>query len=253
MHIFASDYDGTLYKNEVIRPEELEAIEKFRSLGHKFGIVTGRNIDSIRHEIEKHEIPVDFLIGINGGVVMDHEGNQIQTFKIKEEIIDEIFAVIEKYDVSYFGVSDGYRNSQLIEIEPSHIHNENSPIETIRLAGVTGMYVGNGNVQKAQKLSDEINEKFAQYGVKSHVAGTFVDIGVHGVTKSSGIELLREHFGYYGEVFTVGDSFNDIPMLKNYNGFLMENGVRGLLEFAKMGLVDSVADAIARAIAVIDL
>ena len=73
IHIFASDYDGTLYKDHIIRESDLIAIQEFRKLGHKFGIVTGRCIDSIRHEIDKYKIPVDFLIGINGGVVL-HSG-----------------------------------------------------------------------------------------------------------------------------------------------------------------------------------
>ena len=44
MIVFASDYDGTLYKNREITQYDLDAIEAFRSKGNLFGIVTGRTI-----------------------------------------------------------------------------------------------------------------------------------------------------------------------------------------------------------------
>ena len=70
MKLFASDYDGTLFKNQEITAYDLEMIHAFRGAGNKFGIATGRTIDSITFELEKYKIPFDFIVGINGGVVL---------------------------------------------------------------------------------------------------------------------------------------------------------------------------------------
>lgn len=42
-YILTSDYDGTLVQNKKITEETILAINKFRSMGNLFGIVTGRD------------------------------------------------------------------------------------------------------------------------------------------------------------------------------------------------------------------
>ena len=43
MKIFATDYDGTLRMVDGISEDNIKAIEKFRSQGNLFGVVTGRD------------------------------------------------------------------------------------------------------------------------------------------------------------------------------------------------------------------
>ncbi len=43
MKVASSDYDGTLFRQDVIAKSDAEAIRKWREAGHKFGMVSGRD------------------------------------------------------------------------------------------------------------------------------------------------------------------------------------------------------------------
>lgn len=149
-HIFASDYDGTLYHNKPITQEDLAAIHRFRSKGYKFGIVTGRSINSIFEE--------------------------------------------------------------------------------------------------ALELANVINERFNKNDIRCFSNNQYIDVGTINNSKTTGIDDVVNLYKYQGQIYTVGDSYNDVPMLRNFFGFLMGNGVLSLEKFAKGGIVESVAEAIDKAI-----
>ena len=43
MKVAASDYDGTLFRQDRIAKSDAEAIKKWREAEHKFGVVSGRD------------------------------------------------------------------------------------------------------------------------------------------------------------------------------------------------------------------
>ena len=43
LKVAASDYDGTLFRDDIITARDAEAIRKWRAAGHKFGVVSGRD------------------------------------------------------------------------------------------------------------------------------------------------------------------------------------------------------------------
>ncbi len=246
-HLFASDYDGTLFKNHEITEKDLTAIQTFQSEGHKFGIVTGRSIHSIISEIDLHKIPVDFVVGVNGAVVLDKDRNELFISKIDKDAAKEVLNYINQYDVHYYGVNDGYRHGQIKFSKDSYPFESNivnTPIEELLEAGVSGMYVGNGTSEAAITLSKVLNDTFKEHGIKSYVNADGIDIASSSVSKTTGIEKIKEHLSLEGSIFTVGDSYNDIPMLRDFNGYLMNNGERELEKYARCGIVDSVADAL---------
>lgn len=247
IHMFASDYDGTLFKDHVVTQHDLDAIHKFRSLGHKFGIVTGRSIDSIRIEIDKYNIPVDFLVGINGGVVLDHDYKELYTSKMDSDLAKDVMDHIEDFGVHFYGANDGYRISRkiLTDMEDSFKPNlQPTPIEEIMEKGIAAMYIWSGEEERAKELAKSINDKFGAHGIHSFPNTQAVDVGIANVSKSTGIEIIRDHYNYAGQIFTVGDSFNDVPMIKDFHGFLMENGSMEIQPMAKGGLTKSVGDAL---------
>lgn len=252
IHMMASDYDGTLFKDRIIRESDLEAIREFRSLGHKFGIVTGRTIDSIKHEIETYDIPVDFLVGINGGVVLDHESNELFLSSMDEDVADKIIELIEDFGVDFYGTNDGYRISRTYSPAGKEFHMKPNiklhSIEEIKETGIVSMYIWSGSKEKSKELSDLINDSFKSNGIYSFPNVHAVDVGVQDINKATGIEILRNHYGYKGHVYTVGDSHNDVPMIEEFHGFLMDSGELELEPLAKGGLVSTVGDAINKVI-----
>ena len=80
--IVFSDYDGTIYINEQDMGKTVKAIEKFRSFGGKFVIVTGRSKMSVRNVIERYNIPYDYYISNNGAVIFNQDGEEIIKYPI---------------------------------------------------------------------------------------------------------------------------------------------------------------------------
>lgn len=246
-HIFASDFDGTLYKDHIIRESDLEAIAAFREQGHKFGLVTGRSVDSILAEAEKHNIPYDFVIGINGGAVLTHDHQEIFRKTLSQEISTELAQKIDDFGIEFYGVTDGYRLARVYgnpEARDSFEPNiQTTPVEEILEVGARGFYVNAGSEEHALALSIEINNHFKNRGVQCFPNVSAVDIGVEGVTKATGIQSIIDHYGYAGSVYTIGDSYNDLPMIKAFHGFAMDNGVDAVKKHAQ-NVVATVGDAL---------
>ncbi len=246
-HIFASDYDGTLFKDFKIREEDIKAIETFRSMGNKFGVVTGRSINSILDEVKSNNIPFDFLIGVNGGVVLNHKLEEVKVHKIKDEAIMGLLKTIDDFGVRTYGVNDGYNHTTVI-YEELISGGDREEFDRIVANGISGMYIGTHSSEDSLELAQKINVDFEHLDVKCFANESYVDIGTVHNSKSTGIAHIVNHYDYLGDVFSVGDSYNDVPMLKDYHGYLMDNGVADLLKFANGGFVNTVGEAIYKAI-----
>ena len=247
IHLFASDYDGTLYHDGKISKGNLEAIEAFRKLGHKFGIITGRSINSILDEVNEHKIPFDFISGINGGVVLDHNLKEIQIHKMNEDVVMDVLKTIDSFGVRLYGLNDGYDH---ITVQYHDILNKVhiESFDRIYDNGITGMYVGCHTNEDALKVYAMINTKYADDDIKSYANESYVDVATIFNSKATGVEVIMDHYDITGSAYTVGDSYNDVPMLRDFNGFLMGNGVTSLAKFASAGVVDTVQQAITLAI-----
>ncbi|QIK70593.1 HAD family phosphatase [Erysipelothrix sp. HDW6C] len=251
-HVFVSDFDGTLFKNHEVTHYDLNAIETFREQGHKFGICTGRSIDSILFEMRKYGIPFDFVIGINGGAVLTHELEEIFASSMDESLAREMIQTIDDFGIEFYGVTDGYRlcrvygnEDALDEFEPNI---EITELEEIVKAGTSGFYIHTSGGDKAIALSDRINDLYEHKGIVSFPNVENVDVGVAGVTKATGIAKIVDHYQLEGSVYAVGDSFNDLPMIKAYYGYVMSNGVDAMKKYADT-IVESVGDALHHAMA----
>lgn len=248
MKVFASDYDGTLFKNREITKYDLEMIEAFRNKGNKFGIATGRTIDSISFELDKHDIPFDFIVGINGGVVLSEEREELFLSNFNKSVLPDIMETLRKDEVLYYGVNDGYGLSRVHVKQKEVDYQFNIELEDINLMiqnGVKGLYVRHESPDHANNLADKINELYAKDGIASFPNNRSVDIGTKGVTKSSGIELILDHFNLNEDtkVFTAGDAENDASMIKDFYGFAMDNGIDQLKETSQE-IVSSVGEAL---------
>ena len=72
MFVLSSDYDGTLKTRIPDLMMNVREIRKFRDLGNIFILNTGRNFESIKHEIDEFDIPFDYLCCNDGCVAFDH-------------------------------------------------------------------------------------------------------------------------------------------------------------------------------------
>ncbi|MBQ7846965.1 MAG: HAD hydrolase family protein, partial [Clostridia bacterium] len=65
--LIASDFDGTIGTGARLQ-DDIEAIKAFQEAGHLFGMVSGRNADSLRYVCERAGINCDFRLSDSGSI-----------------------------------------------------------------------------------------------------------------------------------------------------------------------------------------
>lgn len=235
MKLFASDYDGTLHLNGSVSDSTIEAIHKFKNAGNIFGIATGRSISSIAAEIKKYEIPVDFLIGNNGGIVLNQHREELFYQFMDFEVALKIIADIPQDKIKFYGVSDGYQfglHDNLAADQDEDFVDQLVDVQKIlETKTAVGMFLRFWDQNDSKEFADYINERYGDQ-VKAYNFGDYIDVISYGITKKTGIGHINSHIKFDGPIYTIGDSYNDIPMIKGFNGFAMCSGEDEVKKYA---------------------
>lgn len=219
--VFATDYDGTLFQYDTVSKKDLEAIHEFRKQGGLFGIATGRMIASIKAEIIKYDIPVDFLIGINGGVTLNSDFEEIHSLTIKKDTALNIKEYLLEKSATHASISDGYHvYSEGFVSEYLKVYNV--PYEEIINNEIKGLYSKFNTVDESRFICDHINEVYGDE-VKALPNYEYIDIASSQTDKAIALEKYLERFKAV-DVATAGDAHNDLMMLKKYKGYAMKHG-----------------------------
>ena len=98
--LIASDMDGTLLNsNHDIDKETVEAIRKAEEVGIIFAISTGREYESVKGLLDKHNIKAQCVLS-NGAEYRDEEGNILSVINIEKESAKKIIAMLDENDFS---------------------------------------------------------------------------------------------------------------------------------------------------------
>ena len=218
MKVLASDFDGTLYFENVeghYKKEDIIAIKKFQSAGHKFGVCTGRPYMGISHFMSK-DIHIDFYITNSGACVYDGDGN-----------------ILIKNDMPIVGVKELLKlypnqravimcnNKVYVKNDFNHVFGDASFRATLEnddalnkeiIFGTSFHFDTEEDAKKATQYVDENIE-----GITAYQNINDVDCVKTGCSKETGINELRKLWDVKEEdVACVGDSYNDLPMLKAF-------------------------------------
>ena len=202
MKIIASDFDGTIYRNRIITDRDKNAVLEWQKNGNHFGIVTGRGIGIIR-TLAEHGIKLDYAIAYNGAVVLDSEGKILYEdwFErgIEKEYQDYAYSLDYEFEHEYdcnVEASDKGKEHQLSLL----LKNEND----------------------AKELAELLNRKF-EGRLTSYSNGQWINTVKYGTSKATGIAHYAELMGVdKNDIYTVGDFFNDLPMLQAFNGYVVD-------------------------------
>ena len=201
MKLLASDYDRTLYTNEKNLMLNMKAIKKFRLYCNKFVLVTGRSFKSIKKEIEYYNIKYDYLACNNGLIVFDDKDNIIDSSLLVQADLNYIYELLNgNKDVKrfeFYGVNDCvYELNNILEV-----------------------YVKFKNIKILKQYKKYIETGRA--GIRCFTIGNKMFIS-NNRTKADAVEFIRNLDDIdIDDVYTVGDSVNDLEMLERYNGHKM--------------------------------
>ncbi|MGX8852663.1 HAD-IIB family hydrolase [Amedibacillus sp. YH-ame10] len=225
MKIVASDYDGTLRTQEYVDKKDIEMIRKFRKAGNMFGIVTGRSMESIKQEIKNNEIEFDFIVANNGGVIYDREFQKLQCLYMDFHKALDIISYIKEVDCASYVINDGYHrykfsiDEQQVDHKYANMPDQNFREEEVLDNGkIAQLVISLNDSELADEIAHHINVHFKGYAV-AYVNINCVDIVPAGVSKAEGLYFIENEYHLcHEDIYAIGDSFNDVPMIQEFHG-----------------------------------
>ena len=219
-YLLGSDFDGTYnFYDGTGLGRNPEFIEYFRREGGLFGIVTGRAYggayEPIVHDVCRGNI--DFVVALNGAQIIDLDGEFIRDHKNDMKLIADLWSFVRgNENVIFMGVAYGKDYAVLGEADG----DGRTTIETLLTKSPTfhQTNIPCRSVEAAMELSDLVKEKFGDY-LNPQRNGTTIDIPPAGIDKGTGLADVAASFGIDPDkVYTVGDSYNDLAMIKRFHG-----------------------------------
>lgn len=193
MKLIASDFDGTIFIDGKIKTEDIKAIRDFQGKGNLFGLVTGRSYHSLLVLIEGKLAP-DFVIANNGSHIFVKDGKDMTEILKYSLDKDKIRDVIDYYGRTYSTKIFTDKDRAVDRLEDLR---EDEEILSLAI------------------YSDYILENPFQEDFSFHKSIGVIDVINSAVSKQTGIEFIKDFYGFDKEIIAIGDDFNDIEFLSN--------------------------------------
>ncbi len=224
-----SDYDGTFYLDDKGIIENVKKVNAYREKDNLFIIATGNNFIDFQKVISKYSIKCDYLISDQGACIFDNNGTLLKSCFLDYEISKKIMYEIKQTNKEY------------------KLCNPYTKAETLEEKNITKMAAYFIDLQEALNFTNKINEKFGEY-VNAYTM-IFEEINIVEIIssktdKNEAIKYIidKENISK-SDVYTIGNGYNDISMIQNFNGYCMKNSVDELLKKCQNQVV-SVAELI---------
>lgn len=239
--LLAVDYDGTLKQGDVDKPT-IENIKAFRKQGHYFGIVTGRSYPSLKFDLEKYGIPYDFLVVSGGAHILVKNNSLILKCLTEQQVLDITQSALVNHceamvasDGECFGRTVFYRRAIDDHFDKYKDGSYQMMIDKGKIINLSIRFID-------EKTAEKIVDTWCEFGIYAFQNGTNIDVVAQGISKDEGILLLKKYLEF-DQIFVVGDSYNDISMIKRFAGFAIVGSPIAVIEAAS-GIVGSVEELI---------
>ena len=246
MKLLACDLDGTLVETEknFIRKDNIEAIKRLRNKGHKFIISTGRDIKGIKSIFnDNNDVEFDYLVLCNGALILDNNFNEIYKNTLPHHVVKSVYNDIYKVNtdkdaamyVTYEDTSSVFYTGCNKEFKDflgafENVNNESEVFSKEREYNLISIFSKSSNCEIAECLKEKLVETFGDsYGIFRNQA--FVDMVGKDCSKGSGLKKILEMENWdINNLYTIGDSYNDISMFEitdnSYTFNRAEEGVK---------------------------
>lgn len=223
MKILVSDFDGTIFDDNF--NNNIEAIKRFIDRGNIFIIATGRNITSLKNEIEHLEIKYSYLICNDGGTIYDANDNLLAYKAIDPELVPKIYNFLDA----------NRKATQEVFMDMGGEYSIDTSDRTITLIS---------KIKDKEKCNELLSQLLTKYeGINGYLSKNWINIISSEVSKGKAIEYLANENNFdTNEIYTIGDDINDISMIKQFNGYVINHYDR-LLDYSNK-VVNSIEELI---------
>ena len=256
--LFVSDIDGTLLiPGKNISAANIAAVKKMVDAGITVTIATGRMYRAALPIARELGVDVP-IITYNGALIKSTGGEILHAEYLSAELVVELTDFFERNgwylqnysgDTLYFPTRNEFTN----------LYETAQKITGVEV-GWDGMRALTGEVCKMLSISANAEETAArmsavkaEFGARIDVTKShpqFTEIMSPGVSKASAVKILAEKFGVdKSEVMAIGDSDNDLPMLKAAGkSIAMGNGTAEVKNSCDFVTADCADDGFAAAV-----
>ena len=251
--VIAADIDGTLcVKGGDLMPLTRDALKELHAKGIKFGLATGRPVDSRILSFSTKwnlDFEFDFVIGMNGGELFDYSTGKINKYYLlSKENVRKILSFLPLNDerVNAIVYVNGYDEVRCLRMNNSMIHSKKRNHSNIVVGDVEALCefdTAKIEVQFHGSQRDEmlkiVNENqdpawtmIQTFWDEDHCTFEFQDPRVN---KGVGLEKYCErHDIPLEEVLSFGDQENDIGLIKTAGyGVCLSNGADETKSYAQ--------------------
>ena len=166
---------------------------------------------------KQYNIEYDYVIINHGATILDKEDNIIFETTMPNEILDSL-----KSDL-HIKNAERYFCCSLIESRVEFEHKN-----------LTKVHVKYNDLEYSNEIQKNLEEKYGDILNIYYVSGNSIEIISKNTDKSKSIKLLSKKIGInQEEIYTIGDGYSDIEMIKDFNGYAMKKSVDVLKKVAK--------------------
>lgn len=241
--LFVSDYDGTLGGFEGINAETVKAIKEYENRGGKFVVCTGRMFKNIREICNLYDI-ADVVVSYQGARINERKsGETLFADKIPNPLATELLRSVKGLPVKAAVLSDNRlfysENSAYIEM-----YKKAKVVELVRVPDLAGLVAANeldalkiNVICEGVEVSDFIDEYNAKYNGRIIVNSggpNLAEFVNPECSKGASVKFLSKYYGIgYDEIVAVGDSTNDIELIRGaWHGIAVGDGKEELKNVA---------------------
>lgn len=223
--MIVTDLDDTLLNSEgKISERDKEAIMKAQSMGVKFILASGRPTFAMRHladELELHKYG-SYILSYNGAIITRWDDkSEILNESLSKEDLHRLYDFSRKHKVHIITYLDdeiiSETESKYIDVERDLTGMPHKIVcsfkDSVEREGVKCIMLEEPDYLKEveKKLKDELGDDYTIAISKPF----FLEVTKKGMDKGNSLKKLIENLGITEkEVIAVGDSYNDISMLK---------------------------------------
>ncbi|MFI3225790.1 MAG: Cof-type HAD-IIB family hydrolase [Clostridia bacterium] len=232
--LIASDMDGTLLgKDHLISEKNMQAIEYFQQNGGTFTVATGRPPIAISFLLDGLNFTTPAVL-LNGSVIYDVNAKKEVSSKMLGYdavcIVEEVIKNFPDIGVEIFDIGDIYLVNPS-EVSRRHFNSIHKEFKTTNFADVppceTWLKVNFtcDDSELLAKLEDFIKQNYADSFQLCYSCKQFLEITNEKARKDHGVFEVADEYGFAREhIYTIGDNFNDLYMVKNAaKGFAPSN------------------------------
>ena len=243
------DMDGTLLNShKEISKRNKEMVIDIQQRGIKVALASGRPLDHLMEDALKIELDKyhGYLVGNNGQEFYDFKEKVIyRGARLPQEVLINTINIAEKYHLSCFGLSQGYRfRTEKYHDDYPSVIKENKDIIFDKI----GLNDRDG-IKNVWMVANELKALLAEFCQVMVTDNTTIELVPFGIDKIVGVDRIRDLNNLCNEdILIIGDGENDYQMSCHYPFVAMQDCFAKLKEKAIFITLSNDEDGVANAI-----